>query len=124
MKRTNKKGFTLVELVVVIAVLLILAAIAIPTVSGVIARAHKSADEANAKAIETAIKYQIAQNEIENDKTKNKIGDALATSGMSTDILVCEQDGMAFAYDEETNTITIVENVTALSENINIYTGD
>jgi prepilin-type N-terminal cleavage/methylation domain-containing protein len=37
--KTNKKGFTLVELVIVIAVIAILAAVLLPTFSGIIARA-------------------------------------------------------------------------------------
>ena len=44
MKRTNKKGFTIVELVIVIAVIAILAAVLIPTFSGVIEKAEESAN--------------------------------------------------------------------------------
>ena len=43
MKNTNKKGFTLVELVIVIAVIAILAAVLIPTFTSVITRANQSA---------------------------------------------------------------------------------
>ena len=43
MKKTNKKGFTIVELVIVIAVIAILAAVLIPTFSGIVAKANKSA---------------------------------------------------------------------------------
>ena len=43
MKKTNKKGFTIVELVIVIAVIAILAAVLIPTFSNVIEKANKSA---------------------------------------------------------------------------------
>ena len=42
MKKMNKKGFTIVELVIVIAVIAILAAVLIPTFSGVIAKANYS----------------------------------------------------------------------------------
>lgn len=42
-KRNNKKGFTIVELVIVIAVIAILAAVLIPTFSGVVEKANKSA---------------------------------------------------------------------------------
>ena len=52
MKRTNK-GFTIVELVVVIAVIAILAAVMIPTFSGVAGEAQEKADLANARAIYT-----------------------------------------------------------------------
>ena len=54
LRKTNKKGFTLVELVIVIAILAILAAIAIPTVSNVISTANKNVDKANAQTVELA----------------------------------------------------------------------
>lgn len=41
--KLNKKGFTIVELVIVIAVIAILAAVMIPTFSGIIAKAQESA---------------------------------------------------------------------------------
>ena len=43
MKRNNKKGFTIVELVIVIAVIAILAGVLIPTFTGVVDKAQASA---------------------------------------------------------------------------------
>ena len=51
MKKMNKKGFTIVELVIVIAVIAILSAVLIPTFSGVIGEANKTAVVADAKAV-------------------------------------------------------------------------
>ena len=48
MKKLNKKGFTIVELVIVIAVIAILAAVLIPTFSGVIEKAQQSANDQDA----------------------------------------------------------------------------
>jgi len=56
MKKTNKKGFTIVELVIVIAVIAILAAVLIPTFSGVVARANQSAAQQLAM---TAVKSSL-----------------------------------------------------------------
>ena len=53
--KTNKKGFTLVELVIVIAVIAILAAVLIPTFSGIIARANANAAKQRAVAVRDEI---------------------------------------------------------------------
>ena len=42
MKKMNKKGFTIVELVIVIAVIAILAGVMIPTFSGIVNKANQS----------------------------------------------------------------------------------
>lgn len=54
MFRKNKKGFTLIELIIVIAILAILAAIAIPMFSGITESANNAVDKANASNIATA----------------------------------------------------------------------
>ena len=49
--KMNKKGFTIVELVIVIAVIAILAGVMIPTFGGVIDSANKSAAQQTAKSV-------------------------------------------------------------------------
>ena len=53
MKRNNKKGFTIVELVIVIAVIAILSAVLIPTFGTVIADANESARDQEARKLYT-----------------------------------------------------------------------
>ena len=48
-RKNNKKGFTIVELVIVIAVIAILAAVLIPTFSGLVEKANKNAALTEAK---------------------------------------------------------------------------
>ena len=54
--KNSKKGFTLVELVIVIAILAILAAIAIPVVNSIINTASRNTALSNADTIELAVK--------------------------------------------------------------------
>ena len=62
MKKLNKKGFTIVELVIVIAVIAILAAVLIPTFSGVVEKANQSAALQNCRNEYTQAKVAIAVN--------------------------------------------------------------
>lgn len=54
-KINNKKGFTIVELVIVIAVIAILAAVLIPTFSGVVEKANETAALEKANNAKTAV---------------------------------------------------------------------
>ncbi|MDK2794252.1 MAG: type pilus assembly protein PilA [Caldanaerobacter sp.] len=67
----DERGFTLIELIVVIAILGILAAIAVPRVTTSLSNAKKNADIANAQIIgQAAERYYI-----ETGKTTNSIQD-------------------------------------------------
>ena len=82
--KKNKKGYTLTELIVVVAILGILAAVATPMVLNQVGKAKKSADAANEKAIENA--YLVGMADASNTNVpaslsavKVKIGSALAS---------------------------------------------
>jgi prepilin-type N-terminal cleavage/methylation domain-containing protein len=81
-KRLNKKGFTLIELIVVIAILGILAAIAIPAYSQYKTNAAIAADNATCKAIFDAVLASDAAGDA--DPTNS---DGLATTPDYTDYL-------------------------------------
>lgn len=59
-KSKNKKGFTLVELIVVMAILAILAAILIPSVSGMINRSNIAVDNASGRSLYSAGAMMLA----------------------------------------------------------------
>lgn len=62
MMANNKKGFTVMELVIVIAVIAILAAVLIPTFSGIIKKADESAALQEARGILTNYLVEAAEN--------------------------------------------------------------
>lgn len=90
----NKKGFTLIELIVVIAILGILAGIAVPKFGGFTDKAKAQADATACKTIQTAVLAGLASGEnfdgvtkIEwtNDKTKD-FDDAAVTGGTAATV--------------------------------------
>lgn len=56
-KLTNKKGFTLMEMIIVVAIIAILAVITIPTLTANTDNAKKSADAANLRSAKAV--YQV-----------------------------------------------------------------
>ncbi len=66
-RKSRKKGFTLIELIVVIAILAILAAILVPVVGGMIEKANIAADVANAKNVFNCVQIFLASGGAEAD---------------------------------------------------------
>ena len=61
MKKLNKKGFTLVEMLVVIAIIAVLVAIIVPTTSSATNKAKAAANAANLRSIKAEIGIAILQ---------------------------------------------------------------
>ena len=69
MKKLNKKGFTLTEMIVVIAIIGILAGVLIPTITGYIKKANRSNDEQLAASMTDeieryCIEYNVSQRDL------------------------------------------------------------
>ncbi len=65
-KKMNKKGFTIVELVIVIAVIAILAAVLIPTFVSLVDKANRSADMQAVEQMNTLLAVEDATNKPQN----------------------------------------------------------
>lgn len=63
----SKSGFTLVELIVVIAILGILAGIAVPAYSGYIKKANEATDYTQLDAIKTAVVFAYTDKHVKDD---------------------------------------------------------
>ena len=81
--KLNKKGFTLIELILVIVIIAILAAAAIPPMVGLRRDARISAGESNARTIYTAVMAAVARypNEVASQSAAAPGSLAPATAG-------------------------------------------
>jgi len=103
----SKKGFTIVELVIVIAVIAILAAVLIPTFSNLVKKANIAADTQLAKNLNTA----LTMAEAKGDKvdTFNDALKALRDGGYIISNLNPTAEGCYFVWEAESNQILLVD---------------
>lgn len=104
MKKNNKKGFTLVELVIVVAVMAILVAIAIPTVSSVTQKATKATNDSNANTIESMIKLEAANKANADEDGNVTIDGTLIEDALNNAKLGIESG--TFYYNSDTGAVT------------------
>ena len=99
MKINNKKGFTIVELVIVIAVIAILAAVLIPTFSGIVEKAQESAIQQEAAAIwKEAYALDLSDGNLDGKEGN----DAVALTGKVFAYNVTDStDAWTFAYADD-----------------------
>ena len=111
MKKTNRKGFTIVELVIVIAVIAILAAVMIPTFSNLVGKANESAalQEATA-AYKQALVEVLADGKVDANETvylKNGAGVAAGTDGIEWTFVFADQNNATVTVADATFGYTV-----------------
>ncbi|MBQ8413903.1 MAG: prepilin-type N-terminal cleavage/methylation domain-containing protein [Clostridia bacterium] len=108
MKKLNNKGFTIVELVIVVAVIAILAAVLIPTVSGLVKTAQTSADVTLVKNVNLILATERAT-EGKNATMQEALDDALEGGYDVTKLTPTNSDNYIL-WDQESDNFVLFAN--------------
>lgn len=104
LRKTNKKGFTLVELIVVIAIIAIIAAIAIPTTIVYVGRANDSAAQSEADSVARTLRESVTSAIL----TGKTINQGYFVTELTEQMGKVEHvKGVTVAYDGDTLTFTV-----------------
>ena len=106
MKRNSKKGFTVVELVIVIAIIAILAAVLIPTFSNVIKKANESSD---IQAMRNMNTYLAVEDASKGSLTITDVYKTLKAQGLNAKDYKPLYDGRLYFYDQDDNRIVYTD---------------
>lgn len=109
-KLNNKKGFTLMEMLIVVAIIAVLVAIAIPVFNGALTKSKEAADVANVRALyaEWQVKMLTENEAVPTDKT------ALMTSD-GTETKLNYNDKLTYTPAQDNKSATIVYKATKLT---------
>ncbi len=116
MKKLNNKGFSLVELIIVIAIMVILVAVLAPQFTKWVERSRVSTDIQSASELATAIEVALAEGKT---LTSGTVADADCGSGKTFDSLakapvtkatINGGKGQSFSYTVSDGVITITVN--------------
>lgn len=107
---TTKKGFTLMEMLIVVAIIAVLVAIAIPVFNGALTKSKEAADVANIRAAyaEWQVKMLTENEAVPTDKT------ALMTSD-DTETKLNYNDKLTYTPAQDNKSATIVYKATKLT---------
>ena len=106
MMKNTRKGFTITELVIVIAVIAILAAVLIPTFSSLIKKANRSSDEQATREMNTALQSASVTTK---PTSLKEVVDILEEAGFDAMALKPHTKGYQFYWCSADNTILLVE---------------
>ena len=113
MKNSKKRGFTIVELVIVIAVIAILSGVLIPTFVSVINKANESTDTALIKYLNTSLKSgSVGQ---EQPKTMQQALDIVEADGYNVAKIKATASGASILWDSVNNCFAYLKKGTELT---------
>lgn len=102
--RENKKGFTLAELLVVVAIVGILVAISIPVFTAQLSKARKATNQANLRAAKAAAVAQYMTDEMDTNATGEVIYNYDLATG-TVESITSTTEGVAEKVIDDENTV-------------------
>lgn len=101
MKKMNKKGFTLIEMLVVIAIIAVLVAIIIPVVGNSTAKAEAATDAANLRSAKATLTIAVLNGDLDKGITgdKDSYADHVGQAGATAP--ECKSENWAFNYSTD-----------------------
>ncbi|WP_214803053.1 prepilin-type N-terminal cleavage/methylation domain-containing protein [Exiguobacterium sp. s194] len=102
----DERGLTLVELLVVVVILGIIAAIAVVAIGGIIENSKKDAMVSDAKQMVSAAKLYVASNEVADNTVIRFVGTVADTEANGTNMIDTMKDPFGTAY---TNAVVFVD---------------
>ena len=106
MNRNSKKGFTIVELIIVIAVIAVLAAVLIPTFSNLIQKANEAADQTLIKNLNTALKMDTT---VSKHETMSQALNATKANGFDVEKIVARATDNKIVWDSVNDCFAYIE---------------
>lgn len=110
MKKNNNKGFSLVELIVVIAIMIVLVAVLAPVFTKYVEQSRRATDVQNANSIASAVLTDAADGTISGD-TKAVVEEGNPSSIKSAPTAkgnaVKQGGSFVYEYKEATNTVAV-----------------
>ena len=106
MNRNSKKGFTIVELIIVIAVIAVLAAVLIPTFSNLIQKANVAADQTLIKNLNTALAMDT---DVSKHETMTQALEATKANGFDVEKIVARATKNKIVWDSVNDCFAYIE---------------
>ncbi len=110
-KTLGNKGFSLVELIVVIAIMVVLVAVLAPVFTRYVEKSRRATDVQNANTIATAILTDVASGDLDSTKYSGVLKDGTTIKSIQSAPTAQGTPGKGryfyYAYDETTNTVTV-----------------
>lgn len=97
-EKLNKKGFTLAELLIVVAIIAVLVAVSVPVFNSKLERAREATDIANMRAA----KVEVTTYYVNGDITLDDSGKATVYYDADNGIIVTDKDEIKTAYGQGT----------------------